>query len=181
MTMSFNWSLLLKIAGSVMILTASVLGGLYASGLDSFRIHDLNEMKKALTILKSEIGFAASPLSEALKNIAARTERPVNSIFTRLAERLDERCGESVSELWSWSVRHNKTRTYYTDEDLECLYSFGKTLGYLDKNMQIAAIEILIETINGKVDMLNAAAVKNRQMYRSLGILGGLLAIVIFF
>lgn len=180
MTEIMEWSMILKIMGSLMVIAASSLGGWYASGLDSFRIHDLNEIKKALTILKSEIEFASAPLPEALRNIAARTDKPINTIFTYLSERLEERSRESISDLWFETIESCKSSTFFHRDDIESLQSFGKTLGYLDKKMQISAICLLIENIDAKVDTLSAAAQKNSRMYRSLGVLGGMLIAVIF-
>lgn len=172
--------MILKIAGMVFVFGTSVLAGLYYGNLDGFRIGDLMEMKKALSILHSEIEFAHTPLSEALANIGQRTSKPIAGMFLMLEELLHVERGATISVLWERCVRAFAGQTYFNKEDIEQMVSFGKTLGYLDKGMQLTNISITTDYINEKTAQLNENRFKNKRMFQSLGFLGGLLVIVIF-
>jgi len=61
------------------------------------------------------------------------------------------------------------------------LENFGKTLGFLDKSMQLNSIDLTVSYIDSKSEMLTSQDEKNRKMYGSLGILGGMLIVVVLF
>ncbi len=171
--------MILKIIGVLVVTASSSLLGIYYSFHETYRINDLNEMKKALTILKSEIQFSGSALSEAFLNVAERILNPVSDIFLEMSKKLAQKNGRSVDTLWTETLEEKKAQTYLSTEDIALLSSFGKTLGYLDKTMQLNSIELTIDSIEKKIDMLSQTKNKTKRMYQSLGVLGGLLVAII--
>ncbi len=172
--------MIIKIIGMVVVFCTVSFAGIYYGNLDGFRIADLLEMKKALAILKSEIEFAMTPLPEALLNIGQRTKKPISGIFLALEEFIHLRRNESICDLWEESLLQHEKQSYFTKEDITQLTLFGKTLGYLDKNMQIHNISMATDYINSKITLLNQTRYKNKRLFQSLGVLGGLLLVVIF-
>ena len=57
--------------------------------------------------------------------------------------------------------------------------SFGKTLGYLDKNMQINSIRMQVDYIDSQIDKLEGSWEKSRKMYLSIATLGGGLVVIL--
>jgi stage III sporulation protein AB len=169
----------LKIIGAAVVFCATMTAGYYYGSLESLRARDLMELKKALSILRSEIEFARTPLAEALTSIGRRVKKPVGDIFIRLLDELDESRGGDVGDMWERCVRACAVSSYLKDEDVDQLVSFGKTLGYLDSGMQLSGISILCDYINDKIAVLNESKHKNKRMYQSLGALSGLLIIVV--
>lgn len=171
--------MILKIIGAVIIVLSSTLIGFFYSRKEEYRINDLNEMKRAFTILISEIEYASNSLPESMINISNKTENPISKILIDFAENLNKKDGQTIQQLWTEAVIRNKNDTYFIDEDLENIKSFGSTLGYLDRNMQINNINMMIDYINKKTDTLSEISIKNKKMYRSLGILGGMIIAII--
>lgn len=171
--------MILKIIGAVIIVLSSTLIGFFYSRKEEYRINDLNEMKRAFTILISEIEYASNSLPESMINISNKTENPISKILIDFAENLNKKDGQTIQQLWTEAVIKNKNDTYFIDEDLENIKSFGSTLGYLDRNMQINNINMMIDYINKKTDTLSEISIKNKKMYRSLGILGGMIIAII--
>jgi len=170
-----------KLAGIILTLGASAALGWYFSNLAVFRRQDLLEFKKALLILKSEIEYIASPLPEAMANIAVRTTPPVARLFALFAESLKHNeSGETAYQLWLSAIGECKKQIFLKEEDWEAISSFGKTLGYLDKQMQLDSIGFTCGYIDQEVAVLQSEIEKSRRMYRSLGIIGGILLVVIF-
>ncbi|MCL2358111.1 MAG: stage III sporulation protein AB [Defluviitaleaceae bacterium] len=166
-----------NIIGTVLIMAGSVGMGFYLSAKEGFRVRDLSEFKKALLILSSEIDFMRSTLTEACQNIAKRTDGGVRDIFENFSHKLAEGEGETAYQLWLTVMA--SARVFLAAEDRIVLEDFGKTLGYLDKEMQKNAIEYAVSYIDEKTASLQKAAEKNKRMYHSLGIAGGLLATVV--
>lgn len=172
--------LAIRIVGMIITLAASSALGMYLASRAVFRKHDLLEIRKALSILKSEIEFAASPLPEAMANIAARTTGPISDIAGHFAARLKNNDGETAYDLWLYSIESHKKSSFLTEEDTEVLGGFGKTLGYLDKQMQADSIKFTMDYIDTQVTEIQEGSQKNQRMYKSLGVIGGILLLVVF-
>ena len=72
-------------------------------------------------------------------------------------------------------------QTRLTSGDLEELKSFGAGLGYLDRSMQLSQLEQYEEQLKQKIEELNVGLPVRKKLCRSLGIMGGLFLIVLFF
>ena len=171
--------MILKIVGAVLVLSSSTLLGLYFSRLDDFRISDLNEWKKALLILRSQIAYASMPLPEAMGVTADRVGAPVSRALSRFSALLSGRDNPDVCSVWIDALRGSAPGSYLKREDWDWLYNFGKTLGFLDREMQLNSIDLTVSYISGKTETLSAQSGKNRKMFGSLGILCGMLTVII--
>lgn len=171
--------MMLKLLGAVFIIFSTSFAGIYFSTLDRYHLEDLEELKKGLTILKNQVCFSSMPLYEALKDISKRTEGAVSDILYKISNDLEQKAGETAAEIWSEAWSQNKEKTYLSKDDLELLYSFGRTLGYLDRQQQIANVDITIASIEFTQDMLRRRYEKNSKIYRSMGVLSGVLIAVV--
>ncbi|MCL2577660.1 MAG: stage III sporulation protein AB [Defluviitaleaceae bacterium] len=169
----------LRVAGTLLVMAGSVGLGMYYSAKEGFRVQDLLEFKKALLILSSEIEYMRSTLSEACANIAKRTSLGISPIFLQFSRLLAEGEGETAYQLWLTAMEPCKETTCLAAEDRAVLEDFGKTLGYLDKQMQKNAIDYAVSYIDEKAAAIAAISDKNKRMYRSLGVIGGLLLTVV--
>ena len=170
--------MLAKILGIILVMAGSVGLGLYYSAKEGFRVADLLEFKKALLILSSEIEYMRSTLSEACANIAKRTGLGVSEIFADFSRLLADGEGETAYQLWLTAMQ-NSEKTFLAAEDKTVFEDFGKTLGYLDKQMQKNAITYAVSYIDEKAATLQAQSDKNKRMYQSLGVIGGLMIAVV--
>jgi len=171
--------MLLRIVGALAVLAGSVGLGLYYAAREGFRAKELLEFKKALLILSSEIEYMRSPLAVACANIARRTDASVSRLFQYFADQLTAGDGDTAYQLWLTSAQQVKANSFMAAEDWDVIEGFGKTLGYLDKNMQQNAISYAVNYIDDKAAALQTTSDKNKRMYRSLGAIGGLLITVV--
>ena len=167
-----------SIAGAIVLLAGCGAIGFYLAAQEGFRVQDLQEFKKALMVLSSEIEHMRSPLPMACANIAKRTKEPISTLFAHFSKLLTENDGETAYQLWVQTIESQKNRMYLAEEDWDAIEGFGKTLGYLDKHMQQSAITCTIGYIDEKTTELQTQSEKNKRMYRSLGVIGGLLLVV---
>jgi len=171
--------MLLRIIGALAVVGGCAGLGMYYAARENFRINELAEFKKALLILSSEIEHLRSPLAIACANIAKRTSAVTEQLFENFSRSLATGEGETAYQLWLSAADAVREQSYLATEDWDVLEGFGKTLGYLDKNMQKNAIEYTIGYINDKTTELQLQGGKNKRMYRSLGIIAGLLVTVV--
>ena len=172
--------MLMRIAGAIIVIGASTIAGIYYGNLETYRMRDLLEFKKALSILRSQIEYARTPLPEAMQAISARVRKPLGKIFEMCAELLVYERNEKVVHIWEASVEQHKEALFLTEEDVSQFKGFGAQLGNLDSYAQIMNISMLIGYIDERVGHLNESRDKNRKLYRSLGVLGGALIVIIF-
>jgi len=168
-----------SIAGAVALIAGCTAIGLYLAAKEDFRLRELQELKKALMILSSEIEHMRAPLPAACANIAKRTKNPISKLFLDFSKLLEANGGETAYQLWMQALEGQKSHMHLAEEDWDIIEGFGKTLGYLDKQMQQSAITYAVEYIDEKAVGLLSQADKNKRMYRSLGIIGGLLLAVV--
>jgi len=172
--------MILKILGGVFIMISSGVLGVYYSFKTDYRINDLLEMKRALTMLISEIEFNLSPLAEAMENISSKTGVPIGKIFYEFSKKLGVD-GSSAFEVWKNVLREQAAFTYFASEDIEAFISFGQSLGFLDRQQQKNNINIAVSYIENKISELSEKSKSNKKMCRSLGIFGGAAVMVILF
>jgi stage III sporulation protein AB len=165
---------LVKIMGCVLVIASSVLLGIYYSFRDGYRISDLLEIKKAFILLKSEISYSAA-LPEALWSISERLEGAASGFFKRAGGGLSEKSAGESAEIWRDALKESLSHSHLTADDLQCLERLGETLGGLGKTAQTDGIDMAITYVDGKINELRESEAKNKKLYRSVGIAGGLL------
>lgn len=169
----------LKILGSALIVLSSSLFGLYYGNRAHYRIADLEEFKKTLILLKSEIEFSMTALPEAMALIAGKTTRKFAAFFEEIGSRLNQKTGESIGDLWEEALALLPQKTYLAEEDTDYFRSLGGALGALDRKLQSNSIQVMIAYIDATAEALAAVSSKSKKMYPSLGILGGILIAVV--
>jgi stage III sporulation protein AB len=174
-----NISIFINLIGITLTMASTGLIGLYYSNMDGYRISDLLEMKRALSILQSEIEYTETPLAEASLNISQRTRGSVSLLFERLSKLIETNKFDSIYDIWESACLPFFKEVYLSKRDTEQLLTFGNTLGYLDSNMQLKSISQILNYIDEQVAEINAVKAKNKKMYSSAGFLAGALIVVI--
>jgi stage III sporulation protein AB len=165
--------------GAVLIALSGMALGRYYTNAQKYRLQELTEFKKALLILASEIDYMQTALPEAAARIAQKTSGMINALFFDFAESLTQNNHETAYHTWCQALDKHKGGAHLCNEDWAHLDDFGKTLGYLDKKMQLNAIKLAVEQADIKISALQAGMEKNKGLYQNLGLLGGLLLAVV--
>ena len=93
-----------SLVGAIAIIAGCTAIGFYFAAKEGFRLRDLQEFKKALMILSSEIEHMRTPLPMASANIAKRTARQISELFSTFAELLEANAGETAYQLWTQAL-----------------------------------------------------------------------------
>jgi stage III sporulation protein AB len=169
-----------KILGSVLILISSSLIGLYYSKSYIKRSNDLRTFKKALILLRGEINYSLSPMPEALENISKRFDHEIAEFFSSIAEELKLNSGKTLTEVWKKKAEEILKRTYLSSLDIKNIMLFSENIGYLDKETQNNNINMLIEQVNEEINITVENDNRYNKLYKSLGVLVGILIIILF-
>lgn len=115
---------MLKLAGSFLVVTASLLYGLRVGRELQEHVGQLVGMKEMLLMLHGEISYARTPLKEAFWQIASQGKEPFSSFLEQAAEGLGGK-EESIGEFWRRLVEQEAGKFYFTGEELGLLERVG--------------------------------------------------------
>jgi len=166
-----------RVIGGALVCISCALLGLYMGDKGVRRAALIQELKRTLLMLKSEIEYALYPLPHALEKVAERAGQPLSDFYLAVAARLAAK-EMTMAEAWMASaaiIEH----TALTKEDVAVLNGVGRALGCIDVAVQAGTIDLPITELDGKLERLGEENAKNVRMYRGLGILGGLLITVV--
>ncbi|MCL2376045.1 MAG: stage III sporulation protein AB [Defluviitaleaceae bacterium] len=168
--------MMIRILGGILICASCGLLGLYMGYRGVVRARHLAEFKQSLLLLKSEIEFAAYALPQAFANVSQRAGDSLADFYMSLSRRVEEKI--SLDDAWNVGLKELKNN-HLAKEDLQVVCNLGKSLGSIDSEVQIKAIDMAIIAIDDILARVNDQNAKEGKMYRRLGILGGVLITVV--
>lgn len=171
--------MILKIIGSIFIITSSSAIGVYFSNRIKERVEDLKLLKRDMFILKGDIRYAKATLPESLDGIAERNKGKFYLFFRTVADQLLSGEGYSFQEIWSDAVKEHLNTTCMSEKDKMYFASLGENLGYLDKEMQINTIDLYLARLDEEIESASKAVLEKAKLYNILGIIGGIFITII--
>lgn len=171
--------MLLKIAGSIIVILSCSFLGFILSADCKKRPRQLRELQSFLQMFENQISYLSDVITDAFERISKIGGSETCVFFSETVAALKERKARSASEAWENAVRNNIKRTSLNREDEEILVSFGKILGSTDLDGQIKNIRLALSQLKLQENKAEESRVKNESMYRSLGILGGIAVVVV--
>ena len=171
--------MLIKCVGVAMILTSSCGMGFKLSADLLKRIEELKVLKKIILMLRGEIKYNNSTMSEAFETISNRIDNPYKTFLGEASKELNSLSGKTFVEIWRFMIDKNLAVTKLNKKDKERLKALGDNLGYLDKEMQLSTIDLYLEHLELEIDEGNNNMNTNSRLYKCLGIMGGVLVTLI--
>lgn len=169
---------MIRLTGIAIIAAAVFALGFQGSLNMKKRVRNLHLMQTVLRMLKGEIGFTGRILEEAFADISERMEEPFGSFFRSVTERMQNRDGTGLMQIWLESEKMFQG-SGLKEEDLELFRKLGNELGFLDVDMQLRTLELLEVQVRETTVRLEKNCEASCKMYQSLGILGALAVIVV--
>ena len=127
------------------------------------------------TFFKSKIEFTYEPIKDIFEDISKVQYQDEENIFKSFNENLDYT--QDVTNVWNEAVQNCKLK--FENDDKEILMMLGKMLGKTDKTGQISEIELVSEFLEKQILEAEEAKSKNEKMYKTLGIISGLVIAII--
>lgn len=173
--------MLLKVIGSVLVMGGSSAIGYALSGSYSNRPKQLKTLQSLLQILENEIRYMSSVIVDCFEKIYKSTNSPVSLFFKTTLEYLNNADGTemNLAQAWEKSIRKHLRDTALNKEDADILISFGKMLGNSDLQGQIKNITFTLYQLDLQEQKAEELKKKYDTMYKTLGVLGGAVAVVL--
>lgn len=161
---------MVKLMGAVMTGFACAYFGFKLSLSLKKRIASLTDICTSLEMLESEISFTADKLKRAF----LRVDR--NGLFTSAAEEIEDK---GIKKAWNNAVSKSQKRLCLTDADCNAVCMLGETIGKTDLDNQIKHIKYVKSAVMSQRDGAQAEYNRFGRVYRSGGVLIGLMIIIV--
>lgn len=171
---------MLKIIGLLCIAAGGAGAGLAMSRQVDIRYRELKNLQRMTALLAGEISYGNTPLPEALHKIGGRLEGPLSGFLHRLSHTLLESPHEPLSSLFAYEVHNSLKQSHLKEKDKEELAALGSFLGYLDKDMQLKALEMYQMELEREIEDTCQTMSGKKKLYCSVGIMGGLFLVILF-
>lgn len=167
---------LCKWLGILMLgLSCGCVGFWMAYRLDK-RLEEYRQLQKVLMLLMSRMRLDEN-LAAALESCAAAGAGAWEPVLSATAKRLRNR--EPFSQVWPEEIRKAKAGLHLEKEDYAMLAGLGKSLQGARLESCLGQLSQVQDYFHRQQTMLEAAIQEQGRMYKSIGILAGILVMVV--
>lgn len=169
----------LKIAGCLVLITAGALWGFNMAARYQWRPQQIRQLINGIAALKSYIRYASTPLAEAFKQSAQGLSGTIKQVFITTADEMAAKAALTPAAAIDEALTiHNPSLTL-RHQEREALILFGAKLGQMNRDEQEQHCDLLLVQLEQiEREALNLRD-QNVNMYRYLGVCGGLAAVIL--
>lgn len=165
---------MLKLAGGVLIMAASLLAGMSAAEHVQDEYEAMRHIRGVLYALRSEILYSRSCLGEAFGKIAGEVGAPFDQWLSGMAEQMQERDGIPFSVIWKNGMSVISAGSRLPGKEKERLEMLGMELGSIDMEAQIRSLDLYLEELRLSMEEKREGMKTRIRLCRCLGLMGGL-------
>lgn len=169
-----------KFIAGACVMTGALGFGWSLCGEMNSDIWHLKQQKQILLNISGDITYLHRPMEEIFDMIAARAEQPYALFLGECAQRMKERSGDSLSDIWNEAVCARRGGTEFTRIGIEYLGKMGNCLEYEGEQLQVEALRLFEVEIDSEIDRLTVKKNENSRLIKALSTLTGILCIILF-
>jgi len=170
----------LKILGSILIITGTIAWGYIKCTNARDRIVQLNIIKKVMIMLRGEIKYAGTALPDALESISNRIAMIfAKDFFMNVSKELNEMSEKTFKTIWYENANMYLKNSALITSDLEQFKNLGDNLGYLDKDMHLNTIDLYLEHLNMDINLANDEIAQKCRVYKCVSVAAGVFITII--
>lgn len=140
----------------------------------------LKEQKQLLLYIINEIAFMHRPMQEIFGTVGDRLKEPYKSFTLKISERMEERSGKKLQEIWEGEVKLLQKNGECPKDAVGTLLRMGESFGCDEDKMQIDALRLLEAELSEKISVRSQEKEEKSKLIRTLSVLAGLFCIVLF-
>ncbi len=166
----FKWT------GIILIGTGLACIGFWLAYRLDRRLEEYRQLQKVLLILTSRMRIG-EPMELALESCIMAGAGAWEGWLSRMVRRLEQR--EPLSVVWKEELQRAKGGLHLEKEDYQMLEALGGNLQGARLENCLGLISQLQDYFRGQQQMLEQAIIEQGRMYRSIGVLAGILVMVV--
>lgn len=160
----------------ILIFSLSSAIGIMIAKVYENRVKELKEFKNVLNIMKTKMKFTYEPLEEIFKEISSNNSTKIEEIFGKMSNQI---LYGQVKDIWEDCIQ--EADISINQEDKDVLKKLGKLLGQTDIEGQVSEIDVTQSFLDVQIEKAEEEKKKNQKMYKTLGIVVGLVFVIILF
>ncbi len=166
------------LSGIIVILGCGYFGILFSQKF-KIRVRQLAELQRTMTELEYSIDFMGIPVGDAFEMIAKNSDTALKNVFSYVAERLTRNPGSDMQKVWRRALSKYSELLALKKDDLEIIVEFSKNLGTGNREKEKNNIRATSMRLSIAEDEAKAELEQNSKMYRGLGFLSGIFAVIV--
>ncbi len=166
----------LKWIGIILIGTGLACIGFWMAYRLDRRLEEYRQLQKVLMMLTSRMRIG-EPMEQALESCIMAGAGAWENWLTRMVQRLEQR--EPLSVVWQEELQKAKGSLHMEKEDYRMLETLGANLQGARLENCLGLLSQLQDYIHGQQQLLEQAIAEQGRMYRSIGVLAGILVMVV--
>lgn len=143
-------------------------------------IKELEQVKKQLIFMEGEIRVGFRPVKDIFAQLEQRTEGNWKSFYSFVQTNMEKEKQWSLDRIWMEGIRETLKTSLLNQNEKRAWRELGENFGYLDKEMQIALLNICEEHFEEYRLQAEDYLKGNAKIYQTLGIMGGIFLTIIF-
>lgn len=171
---------MIKLIGSALVILATSAIGFRLARAYRERPREVQLLIEALRMLRADIEYTATPLPQALANVAVRLAKPVSVLLGMTAEALS-RSDVTVDEALAAGIEACKPLAHLQEADYKALSVFGRTLGTSDLAHQSQQFEATLAQLETMQKEAEDAKRRFERMWQYIGVLSGLFIVILLY
>ncbi|SDX99866.1 stage III sporulation protein SpoIIIAB [Thermoactinomyces sp. DSM 45892] len=172
---------MLKLLGACIILIGTTWAGFQHARTFAERPKQIRQVRSALQLLETEIGYGTRTLIDACQSIAARMDGFVQAIFQQAHQNLLQLDGASTYECFVQAIESNWGATCMKQSEKQVILDFCKTLGISDRQDQLQNLAVTKSNLEIEEHRAQEEQIQYEKMFKTLGILAGALLIILMY
>lgn len=172
---------MVKLIGAALILFAGTMIGFVQASRFTSRPRQIRQLIYALTRLETEIGYGFTPLPDAIGRSAAMLQEPAAGLLRGVKRRLDEESELTFRECWEQAAIEIWPNTAMRQTEQAALVRLGSALGISDREDQMKHLKLAMQQLQAEEEIAREDASRFSRMWKSLGVLTGLLVVILIF
>ena len=169
-----------KLIAGACVMTGALGFGWSLCGEMNHDIALLKQQKQILLYMIGEITYLHRPMEEIFDLIAPKAEPPYHLFLEEIAQRMRERDGKSLVQLWNEAVYDRQDKTELSQTAKTYLLKMGTCFEYEGKQLQAEALGLFVTELDSEIDRLTAKKNENSRLIKALSTLTGILCIILF-
>lgn len=172
---------MIKLIGACFVLMTTTWLGFEKAKRYADRPRQIRQLRSALSLLKTEIGYGTRPLVQACGQMAKRMQRPISCLFQTYQYNLENLDGSSTYECFINAIEKEWGKTVLCDSEKGIMLDLGKTLGISDREDQLQHLALADANLEIEETKAREEQAQFEKMYKTMGVLCGALIIILFY
>lgn len=170
----------LKLIAAATVIAGGGYAGILLSSAFSVRLRQLGQISDAIARIEFNIGFLHMNVSDSVKYAAELAKGTVNKIFMQTAEDIYND-GMKPSSAFERALRKYDDDLCLTANDKNIIREFAENFGAGDAESEINNIKATSAKLKLAVSEATEECERKGKLWRAVGILGGIFAVILLF